>query len=479
MLRRVLALATMAALVPTLTAPAADPPVDAVRQEAALRQELLARRFRELEHALLRLAQRLEASPKPEDRDKAAAIRKALEVANKESVDVQFDKLIATLRKSGSVTPEDVRTALAQNEVVIQDLRAILAVFGDDRDAQLKAERERLARLIKQLDEAIRAEKVLRARLDGGERDPKDLAAEQRKITEATEKIAEEVRKQFGPDAPAARHVQDGVGKQKKGEEDIAGNRPGDADDDIDGAIDDLEHARDLFRRLARQDREEEIERRLASLRTRCERMLELQTEVYEATVPLHRDIAGQPGQAATRTQQQKAIQLGDREGEVHKDADAAVRLLEEDGTVVAFLEVFRQVRDDVGHVERRLARADVGTVTQSIETDVIDTLKEMIAALKKAQRPPEPPSDGRHGEPPPDPGPRPERPLVDQLAQLKMIRSMQLRVNRRTQVYGEQYPGEQAADPEVRKELKNLAERQSQVGKSAADLDRVSRGTP
>jgi hypothetical protein len=55
----------------------------------------------------------------------------------------------------------------------------------------------------------------------------------------------------------------------------------------------------------------------------------------------------------------------------------------------------------------------------------------------------------------------------------------MQLRVNRRTQVYGEQYAGEQAADPEVRKELKNLAERQSQVGKTTADLDRIGRGTP
>jgi hypothetical protein len=477
MLRRVLALAAMAALIPTLRAWAADPPPATVRDEAALKQESLARLFRECEQSLLRLAQRLEASPKQEDRDKAAAIRKALDYANKESVDVKFDRLIATLQKSGAVNLDDLRTAMTQNEVVIQDIRAILKIMTDDRDAQLKAERERLAELIKKLDEAIRAEKVLRARVDGGKRDPKDLAAEQKKITEATEKIAEEIRKQFGPDAQAAKHVQDGVGKQKKGEADIAGSRPGDADDDIDDAINDLEHARDIFNRLARQDREEEIERRLASLRTRCERMLELQTQVYDGTVPLHKDIAAQPGQAATRTQQQKALQLGDREGEIHKDADVAVRMLEEDGTVVAFLEVFRQVRDDVTHVERRLGKADVGTVTQTIETDVIDTLKEMIAALKKAQQPPHH-TDGPHGEPP-DPGPHPDKPLVDQLAQLKMIRSMQLRVNRRTQVYGEQYPGEQAADPEVRKELKNLAERQSQVGKTATDLDRVNRGTP
>ena len=38
-------------------------------------------------------------------------------------------------------------------------------------------------------------------------------------------------------------------------------------------------------------------------------------------------------------------------------------------------------------HVQRRLGVSDVGEVTQTIEQDIIDSLKEMIEALKKAKQ--------------------------------------------------------------------------------------------
>jgi len=49
-------------------------------------------------------------------------------------------------------------------------------------------------------------------------------------------------------------------------------------------------------------------------------------------------------------------------------------------------------------------------------------------------------------------------------LAELKMIRAMQVRVNTRTRVYGEKYTGEQAADPDIQGELANLAQRQMKI---------------
>ena len=53
---------------------------------------------------------------------------------------------------------------------------------------------------------------------------------------------------------------------------------------------------------------------------------------------------------------------------------------------------------------------------------------------------------------------------MIDRLAELKMIRSMQIRVNNRTITYGRQYPGEQANDPDIQKELANLAQRQQKI---------------
>jgi hypothetical protein len=138
--------------------------------------------------------------------------------------------------------------------------------------------------------------------------------------------------------------------------------------------------------------------------------------------------------------------------------------LLEAEGSGSAFPESFQQVREDMKHVARRLASTpvDPGKVTQAIEQDIIDTLKEMIKALEQAKKEldtkkPPPPSDG---SPPPQADPK----LLSKIQELKMVRAMQLRVNARTSLYGKEYPGEQADDPAVRRELRNLSDRQDRI---------------
>jgi hypothetical protein len=44
------------------------------------------------------------------------------------------------------------------------------------------------------------------------------------------------------------------------------------------------------------------------------------------------------------------------------------------------------------------------------------------------------------------------------------MIRALQFQVNNRTQVYGQRYTGEHAAEPDIQKELVNLAQRQERI---------------
>src|SRR5262245_5960143 len=78
---------------------AADPPAesDTVRKTAAFDQERLRQQFGAFQQSLLTLAQRLEKSAKVEDREKAAVLRQAIELASREGVDNQFSKLVSTL----------------------------------------------------------------------------------------------------------------------------------------------------------------------------------------------------------------------------------------------------------------------------------------------------------------------------------------------------------------------------------------------
>jgi hypothetical protein len=143
--------------------------------------------------------------------------------------------------------------------------------------------------------------------------------------------------------------------------------------------------------------------------------------------------------------------------------------LLREEGSSVAFPETVELLRDDMRQVTQLLAKVEVGSLTQSIEADIIAALEETIAALEKAIKDLEqnrtPPSGAPSGSQPSEP------PLVDVIAELKMIRSLQMRINVRTERYGKMITGEHADKPEILSALEDLANRQRRVHQATADL--------
>jgi hypothetical protein len=108
--------------------------------------------------------------------------------------------------------------------------------------------------------------------------------------------------------------------------------------------------------------------------------------------------------------------------------------------------------------VQKRLNEARVEKQTQDIEQDIIDQLTMMKEALKKAkqdlQNQQSKPSDANSSG-------KPNNKLLDLINELKLIKSLQEQVNKRTIGYSKQDPGEQAKDPLIQGELKQLSERQ------------------
>lgn len=228
-------------------------------------------------------------------------------------------------------------------------------------------------------------------------------------------------------------------------------------------AIRELEQAKADLERILRQLREEEMERMLTLLEARFQKMLQMQREVYEGTLRL--DKVPEPDR--THNHEIEASRLGRKEAEIVVEADKALTLLRDDGTAVAFPEALEQVRDDMGEVVRRLDRAEVGPLTQSIEEEIIAALEEMVEALSKAKQD----AEERQSRPMP-PGPPQDQPLVDLLAEIKMIRAMQMRVNQRTERYAKLVEGEQAESPDLLEALERLAERQARIHRITRDLE-------
>jgi hypothetical protein len=199
-------------------------------------------------------------------------------------------------------------------------------------------------------------------------------------------------------------------------------------------------------------------------LAARFKKMLESQIKVHEGTVRLDRIAEANRG----HDDEIESARLSREESQIAHEAEKALLLLREEGSSVAFPETVSLMHEDMQQVATRLADFKVGTLTQGLEQDIIEALEETIAALQQAinnlDKKKSPPGQAQAGEPN-DP------PLVEKLAELKMIRSLQMRINRRTQRYGELIEGEQAEKPDLVEALTRLAERQQRVFQATSDL--------
>ena len=197
----------------------------------------------------------------------------------------------------------------------------------------------------------------------------------------------------------------------------------------------------------------------LANLEARCSQMLRMQIEVFESTKLIHAGIVKNSNQKGT-ADHQKSQQQAEREREIVVEADKALKLLEAEGSAVAFARVLEEVREDMVAVKRRLDATIVDNDTQGFEENIISMLKDMIAALKKAQQDIQ---DGKNDPSNPNNN-KANQKLINLLQELKLIRALQVQVNSRTKMNANKYKGEQAGEAIIQAELKQLSTRQAKL---------------
>jgi len=506
---------------------AAEKPAKATEAGAAdklsLEQQRIADKYKHLEDVLLRMAE-LNAATDPR---RAALLKKAVAQSKDKLIAIQLDRLVEILGK------DQLSKALENEKEVDQDLRAILELLmSENRAKQIESEKARIREFLKRINGIIKQEKDVQGRTAGGD-DPKRLAGEQQNIAGKTGELAKDVKKNEeqkaegakeagngksegekgeqakGQDSKGDKKEQDNKGQGRKGEggkgegspqksEEAKGqeqSKPSGAQSSVrkrleaaeermkeanaklkeaerqgavekqEEAIRQLQTAKAQLEEILRQLREEEIERVLAMLEARFRKMLQMQEEVYDGTVRLDKV----PQTERTHNHEIEASRLSGKETQIIVEIDKALLLLRDDGSAMAFLEASEQMRDDMQQVVERLAQVKLGQMTQNIEEDIITAIKEMVEALKKAQK-----DQAARKTPPgqtPPPGQPQDPPLVDVLSELKMIRALQMRVNTRTARFTKMLDGEQADNAELVGAIRTLAERQRRIFRITSDL--------
>jgi len=263
----------------------------------------------------------------------------------------------------------------------------------------------------------------------------------------------------------AHRRVDAARKRMRQAEQAIREARRGQAEEQQQHALDALARAKAVLERILRQLREEEIQQMLVRLEARFRKMLEAQRTINAGTVRLDQI----PVAKRAHGDEIEAGRLGRLEGELVDAASKALMLLREEGTSVAFPEAVEQMRDEMQYVVERLVRVHVGVVTQEMEDEIVRSLEETIAALRKALRD----QDRRRSQSPSSPpaGQPQDPPLVDSLEELRMIRTLQLRVNRRTQRYEKLLQDGSADRADCTEAIRRLADRQQRIRQATYDL--------
>jgi hypothetical protein len=497
----------------------------------ARREAELAARYRELERSLLRLADVLSGT----DPRRADLLREAFDRARDEQVGDRLETIVKLLEQGQFLKAGTGQQEAIERFQSLLDL--LEAGGGDRRLGDTRREvREYLARIAKLIarqrdiegsTEGAGADADLAKRQDGTARDTGELAGE---LGRFARRLVDDAR-DATPATPSGDAPQPGSEPQPEGDAQSGGEpQPGatpadgadpdptaappaeepaskEADAPVEGdddasraartrqrleaagrhmqaarerleqarrrearadqekALEDLETARAELEQILRQMREREIERLLVQLETRIRGMLKAERTVAAGVEKL----AAASGQSE-RERQIEATRLSREQAAVAADAAKALTLLRDDGSAVAIPQALEQVRDDASEAAARLGRSGADGPTLGLIGDIVTGLEELLAALEKAHREAEAPQAGPAGGRTSQAG---EQPLVDKLAELKMIRALQVRVNTRTdrlaRLLGDS--SERAVEPGLRGTLERLAERQRAIERAARDI--------
>ncbi len=237
-----------------------------------------------------------------------------------------------------------------------------------------------------------------------------------------------------------------------------------------DKALQNLLAAKEKLEEKLRQLREEERELMLAALEARFQKMLVLQLAINGATKAL----AGTEPAKWLERDFTRARELAQLENEVGIEASKALAVLKEEGTSVSFPLAVEDMREDVLTVARRLEDEKVGELTQDIQKDIVDALQEMADALQKEMEKSDDKKQQNQQQQGAPQNAQGDPVLVDMIAELKMLRTLQKRINRRTKQIGREIDGEQAEQSDLLEQLDKLADRQERIRQTAIDIEKT-----
>ena len=315
---------------------------------------------------------------------------------------------------------------------------------------ELKKERERIANLPPEATEAL-AEEQIETRDRTAQLDDQMKTAPSASPTEAGESSSSQSSPGQSQIAKAQQQMENAANRLQNQDAEGANREQNEAIKNLNDALEEIED------RLS-QLKEETQEEKLARLEARFTEMLARQQVVSAQTLELDEK------QIATgtlrRSDRLALAKLASEENALAEMSQEAYDLLVEDGTSVVFPRIVEDLKTDLQQCADGLKKQRTDSLTQLVQSEVETTLEELISALQRAQKEKQENDEGGGSS---GGGGGGNQPLLPPSAELKALRSAQMRVNRRTKQV-DQLREVITTDPQIRAEIQNLFGRQAKI---------------
>ncbi len=270
---------------------------------------------------------------------------------------------------------------------------------------------------------------------------------------------ASQAAQQQSQPAPGTQNVQQAQKRMQQAADGLDCKDPAEAGDQQDKALDELQQAQRQLEDALRQLQREQQQETLAALEGRFRAMLAKQLEINKTTVALDQTRQDH----WRRADELKLSELSKEQHGLGDEAAKVVRVLEQDATTVVFPRIVDQIRQEMYDVSDRLADKKVATVTQTMQAEIAATLKDLIDALKQQR--------GGGGGGQGGAGCAGKMALLPGSAELKLLRSCQVRVKNQTETLDEQRRQQPAPRADLTARMKDLSQRQNELARMAKQI--------
>jgi hypothetical protein len=413
----------------------------------------LIRRLREQADALEKLAERqrdLHERPAAAGQQGLAydAEQRATEL-DKLRLQAQPPEAVAALGESAAQT----RAAAANMRVAAEKLEAPNPAEAAEDQQAAEEQLRRAARRLQ--DEAQRLAEEAQLH---------ELERQQRDIGQRAAGLEKELSPPPGkqtPPTPGQRQVGNARRNMEQAAERLGQERVQAAEGEEEAALEQLQRALDELDDALRQVRREELEETLTALEARFKSMLARQRQIRGNVLALH----NKGVESWERADQLSLTETAQTQHAVAADCAEVVRILVSEGTTVLLPELSQDLAHTMEDIAARLDRADTGVETQRKIDEVIDALEEVVGAIQTRRK-----QDLQNMLQPSDQGGEgANQALLPQSAELRLLRSAQMRINRRTEELG---AAQQKAPSDAAAELAALAARQRRLVELARQMN-------